>query len=267
MCLYVSYMYMALTRPVYRMTVMIAVIAVIAVITAMTTKSHRDSAEGFSSSGVTPEAHHMLSKENRALLLNALQQTHKIFTDNHIFYCMEGGTLLGAIRHKGLIPWDDDADLMVWKVDQARIMSLRPIFNSVGLELTERDHERVMRIYCKTGSKFPFIDLFLYTMPVRDDDNMYRCLPYKKNQYDQSVITCSTQTVQKEACCYPRRERKDFAWWWTHQNRGKDLFPLKLYKFEHFELQGPHDPEPYLTTWYGKDYMTNFKVTHSHAPL
>lgn len=40
-----------------------------------------------------------------------LDDLHKICTKHNLRYCFDYGTLLGAIRHKGFIPWDDDLDV------------------------------------------------------------------------------------------------------------------------------------------------------------
>ena len=50
-------------------------------------------------------------------LLKMMKQFHDVCRKNNIKYYMLGGTLIGAIRHKGFIPWDDDIDLGIPRED------------------------------------------------------------------------------------------------------------------------------------------------------
>lgn len=51
--------------------------------------------------------------EVHQILLNTSKEFSRLCKDNGIPYYMLGGTMLGAIRHKGFIPWDDDMDFGV----------------------------------------------------------------------------------------------------------------------------------------------------------
>ena len=50
-------------------------------------------------------------KELHKCLLNITKEIDKICKENHIQYTLMGGSLIGAIRHNGFIPWDDDMDI------------------------------------------------------------------------------------------------------------------------------------------------------------
>ena len=57
-------------------------------------------------------------------MLDMMIAIDKILRAHHIDYWLEGGTLLGAIRHKGFIPWDDDVDITVRNEDFLKVRQL-----------------------------------------------------------------------------------------------------------------------------------------------
>ena len=64
-----------------------------------------------------------LSREEiHEILLNIMQHFHDVCEKNDIYYVMSSGSCLGAVRHKGFIPWDDDVDVFVPRSDYGRML-------------------------------------------------------------------------------------------------------------------------------------------------
>ena len=56
-------------------------------------------------------------KKIQHVLLDMLKEVIQVFQKYDIQYSMSGGSVLGAIRHHGFIPWDDDIDLNMPRKD------------------------------------------------------------------------------------------------------------------------------------------------------
>ncbi|MGT2932487.1 LicD family protein [Streptococcus catagoni] len=66
----------------------------------------------------------MSVEEIRKVQLEMLSYIDKLARENNIDYSLGGGSLLGAIRHKGFIPWDDDIDLMLKRSEYEKLMTI-----------------------------------------------------------------------------------------------------------------------------------------------
>ncbi|MBO5635068.1 MAG: LicD family protein [Bacteroidales bacterium] len=63
--------------------------------------------------------------EHQSMLLKVLKEFDRFCSENHIQYYAWCGTLIGAIRHGGFIPWDDDIDVAMRREDYDRFIHLR----------------------------------------------------------------------------------------------------------------------------------------------
>ena len=60
--------------------------------------------------------------EQKQLMLDMLKDFDQFCIDHDLSYFLTGGTLLGAVRHKGYIPWEDDIDIVMMCSDYQKLL-------------------------------------------------------------------------------------------------------------------------------------------------
>ena len=69
-------------------------------------------------------------KKTWAIAIDLLLKFDNVCKKYNLRYCLAYGTLLGAIRHKGFIPWDDDVDVCMPRDDYEKLQELKDEFNN-----------------------------------------------------------------------------------------------------------------------------------------
>lgn len=78
-----------------------------------------------------------------AASIETLEEIDKVCRKHNIIWYADGGTLLGAVRHKGFIPWDDDVDIVMKRKDYEKFLQVAP------MELPEH-----YKVYDSNSEKF-----------------------------------------------------------------------------------------------------------------
>ncbi len=91
-------------------------------------------------------------------ILQILDQVVKVCDSNGLRYYLTGGTLLGAVRHKGFIPWDDDLDIVMPREDFEKFVNIKYKKLSKGYSLewinTNPKYNKVFAKVCRDNTLF-----------------------------------------------------------------------------------------------------------------
>ncbi len=139
-------------------------------------------------------------QELKEIEFDILKMFDAFCKENHIKYYLAFGTLLGAVRYKKFIPWDDDVDVLVPREDYNRLLALF------------RDSEKYHLFAFEKDQRFPFPFAKLCDMTTRKEETVYRSqkitLGVDMDIFPLDAFDDDLVKAQKEV----KRIKKDMLW-------------------------------------------------------
>lgn len=208
---------------------------------------------------------------------------------HNLTYWIDAGTLLGAVRHGGFIPWDDDTDVMMPKKDYDKLKKVMlsepeheefvlqchetdPEFYGVWLVLRDKKSEYIQDSNLHRMRKYRGVQIDIIACDNRYINTLYKfCARFRYNFINKPLLknTNLTHAPLKVKIVYHffqkvlvpfchfislpfSHDRMKYYYGapWNSYRQVKNIYPVSRIVFENVELSAPHNPEGYLTDEY-----------------
>lgn len=148
--------------------------------------------------------------EVHCLLLRLLKTFKQVCEKENIWYTLAYGTVLGAVRHKGFIPWDADADVCIKLEDVERFRKAFYIHQPEGVLLNDRSkiaHNTKSHdtLYFANYPGYPDIHLDIYPLVGAPNDEKKRIKVWRRNYNIDRVFR--SKYVKLEECLEENRRK------------------------------------------------------------
>ena len=222
-----------------------------------------------------------LSRELNIELLNFIDNVCK---KHNLKWWLYAGSLLGAIRHGGFIPWDDDIDINMLREDYEKFLKIidteiKKFELTDFIKVTTNTFNKNIYLpfikvnYCVDKDLLGFIDIFptdyitkrIPNIEILFDEERQRVCYELKNGADRlKTLNASFKKLQvsdkKTNLVMSGIEDPIFS-----INNYNTIFPLTTIKFENQTYPCPHSYKKYVASLYDKDYMKIPKTIYDHG--